>query len=69
MELINLTKKQNEQLKALHIKAIDDAQAYLKSYVITRSRKDSELVECELAKAKAYWELGNFEEDPRYREM
>lgn len=69
MKLINLTEEQNEQLKALHIKATDEAEMLYKTYQTCNLRKYLTLAECEVEKARAYWELGNFEEDPRYREM
>lgn len=69
MKLVKLTKKQNEQLKALYTKSIDYAQSFLEDYKNTKKCEYAELAKCELAKARAYFDLGNFEEDPRYREM
>lgn len=67
--LEGLTKKQNEGLKALHVNAIDEAERFLKFYRMSNLRKYLVLAKCELVKARAYFDLGNFEEDPRYREM
>ena len=67
--LPGLTEEQNEYLKALHIKTIDYAQSFYEDYANTRKEEYSELAKAELAKARAYFNLGNFEEDPRYREM
>lgn len=69
MALINLTEEQNEQLKALHVKATDEAEMLYKIYQTCKLRKYLTLAECEVEKARAYWELGNFDEDVRYREM
>lgn len=66
MALINLTKEQNEELKALHVKATDNAEMFHKIYTRSKLRKYLTLAECEVEKARAYWELGNFDEDPRY---
>ena len=67
MALINLTKEQNEELKALHVKATDNAEMFHKTYRMSKLRKYLTLAECEVEKARAYWELGNFDEDARYR--
>ena len=67
--LIKLTKEQNEELKALHVNAIDEAERALKFYRMSNLCKYLVLAKCELAKARAYLDLGNFEEATRYREM
>ena len=67
--LPGLTEEQNEYLEELHIKAIDTAQSFFEDYANTRKDAYSELAKAELAKARAYFYLGNFEEDPRDREM
>ena len=69
MALTGLTKEQNEELNALHMKAIDYAQSFLEDYANTKKYRYLEWAEWELAKARAYLDLGSFEEDPRYREM
>ena len=67
--LPGLTEEQNEYLEALHIKAIDTAQSFFEDYANTRKDEYSELAKAELAKARAYFYLGNFEEATRDREM
>lgn len=69
MALIGLTEEQNKELKALHVKATDNAEMLYKTYRVCKLRKYLTLAECEVEKARAYWELGNFDEDARYREM
>ena len=68
MALTNLTKEQNKELESMHIQAINEAERLLKIYRMSNLRKYLTLTKCELAKAKAYWELGNFEKDPRFHE-
>lgn len=67
--LPELTKEQNEYLEALHIKAIVDAIEFYRKHGKTRNRRYFEKGEEELAKAKAYLELGNFDPDARLCEM
>ena len=67
--LPGLTEEQNSYLKALHIKAIVDAIELYRKHGKTRNRRYFEKGEEELAKAKAYLELGNFDPDARLFEM
>lgn len=67
--LIKLTKEQNEGLKALHVNAIDEAERSLKFYRMSNLRKYLVLAKRELAKARAYYELGDFDPDARLCEM
>lgn len=67
--LPGLTEEQNEYLKALHIKTIDYAQSFYEDYANTRKEEYSELAKAELAKARAYLKLGDFDPDPRLCEM
>ena len=67
--LPGLTEEQNKELKSLYVKAIDYAQSFHEDYVNTKKSEYAELAKCELVKARTYFNLGNFEEDPRYYEM
>ena len=67
--LPGLTEEQNEYLEELHIKAIDTAQSFFEDYANTRKDEYSELAKAELAKARAYLILGNFDPDARLWEM
>ena len=67
--LPGLTEEQNEYLEALHIKAIDDALELYRKHGKTRNRKYFEMGEAELAKARAYLKLGDFDPDARLCEM
>lgn len=63
--LPGLTEEQNEYLEELHIKAIDTAQSFFEDYANTKKDEYSELAKAELAKARAYLILGNFDSDAR----
>ena len=63
--LPGLTEEQIEYLEELHIKAIDTAQSFFEDYANTRKDEYSELAKAELAKARAYLILGNFDPDAR----
>lgn len=67
--LPGLTEEQNEYLEDLHIKAIDDSIELCRKYHKTKNHKYFEMGEGELAKAKAYLKLGNFDPDARLCEM
>ena len=67
--LTGLTEEQNKHLKELHIKAIDTAQSFFEDYANTKKDEYSELAKAELAKARAYLILGNFDPDARLCEM
>lgn len=58
--LPGLTEEQNEYLEALHIKALDDALELYKKYRETSNYGYFEMGEVKFAKARAYYELGNF---------
>lgn len=63
--LPGLTEEQNKYLEELHIKAIDTAQLFFEDYANTRKDEYYELTKAELAKARAYLVLGNFNPDAR----
>ena len=67
--LPRLTEEQNEYLEALHIKAIDDSIELCRKYHKTKNHKYFEKGEGELAKARAYLKLGDFDPDARLCEM
>ncbi len=67
--LPGLTEEQNEYLEALHIKAIDDSIELCRKYHKTKNHKYFEKGEGELAKARAYLKLGDFDPDARLCEM
>lgn len=67
--LLGLTEEQNEYLEALHIKVIDYAQSFLEDYENTKKCEYAELAKGEMAKARAYLSLGNFDPDPRIYKM
>ncbi len=67
--LPGLTEEQNEYLEALHIKAIDDSIELCRKYDKTKNHKYFEKGEGELAKARAYLKLGDFDPDARLCEM
>ena len=67
--LPGLTEEQNKYLEELHIKTIDYAQSFFEDYANTRKDEYTELAKAELAKARAYLILGNFDPDARLCEM
>ena len=67
--LPGLTEEQNDYLEALHIKALNDAIKLYRKYHGPASRKYFEMAEVELAKARAYLKLGDFDPDARLCEM
>lgn len=67
--LPGLTEEQNDYLEALHIKAIDDAIELYRKYGKQKNHRYFEMGEAELAKARAYLKLGDFDPDPRLCEM
>lgn len=64
MKLINLTEEQNEQLKKMHMDAMDSVET-LKKIDKMGNPLANELALVAFAQAQAYWELGDFEQDPR----
>lgn len=64
MKLINLTAEQNEQLKKMHMDAMDSVET-LKKIDKMGNPLANELALVAFAQARAYWELGDFEQDPR----
>lgn len=67
--LPGLTEEQNSYLEALHIKALDDALELYRKHGKTRNHRYFEMGEAELAKARAYLKLGDFDPDVRLCEM
>ena len=67
--LPGLTEEQNEYLEALHIKAVIEAIELYKQYSHNRDRKYFEMGEVKFAKARAYYELGNFDVHAKPCEM
>lgn len=65
MALINLTKEQNEELRRLHVKAMDAAEK-LQMIANTGDLLAKKLVFLNLTQAQTYLELGDFERDPRF---
>lgn len=66
--LTGLTEEQNEELKRLYTKAMDEAE-YLINYAKKYNRNDYYILgRSEIGKAQVYFELGDFEEDPRHCE-
>ena len=64
MKLINLTEEQNEQLRKMHVKAIN--WMYELNELENKGFSKAEYLGLiAFAQAKAYLELGDFEEDPR----
>lgn len=64
MVLIGLTKEQNEELRKMHVKAVNWMYE-LKELENKGFSKAKDLGLIAFAQAKAYLELGDFEEDPR----
>ena len=64
MKLINLTEEQNEQLKKMHVEAMDSVET-LKKIDKMGNPLANELALIAFARARAYFELGDFEQDPR----
>ena len=67
--LPDLTSKQNEYLERLYLRALDAAEECYAWVVVTELPKYKEQYEAAMVIAQLLFELGNFEEDPRYREM
>lgn len=64
MALIGLTKEQNEELRRMHVEAMDSVET-LKKIDEMGNPLANELALVAFAQAQAYWELGDFEQDPR----
>ena len=64
MKLINLTEEQNEQLKKMHVEAMDCAETLKEIAKMGNSLADS-LALIAFTQAQTYLELGDFEQDPR----
>jgi len=64
MKLINLTEEQNEQLKKMHVEAMDSVEI-LKEKVKMGDPLAEKLALIGFTQARAYFELGDFEQDPR----
>ena len=67
--LPELTPKQNEYLEGLYLKSLDTAEECYALAVVTELPKYKEQYEAAMVIAQLLYELGNFEEDPRYHEM
>ena len=65
MGLINLTKEQNEKLKEKYVEAMD-ALEELKKPIEMGNKYAEQLGLIAFIKAKVYYELGDFERDPRF---
>ena len=67
--LTGLTEEQNKELQRLYTKAIDEAE-YLINFGKKYYRYDYYILgSSERMKAQLYFELGDFEADPRHREL
>lgn len=68
MALIGLTKEQNEELRRMYIKSMEnvDRLAHMASIDIDAEPQLKELGLIAFIKAKVYYELGDFERDPRF---
>lgn len=67
--LPELTLKQNEYLEGLYLKALDAAEECYALAIVTELLKYKEQYEAAMVIAQLLYELGDFEEDPRYHEM
>lgn len=67
--LAGLSEEQNKELESMHIQAINEAERFLKIYRMSKLRKYLILAECEIATARAYLKLGDFDPDVRLCEM
>ena len=65
MKLINLTEEQNEQLKKMHVEAMDSTETLKEIAKMGNSLADS-LALIAFTQAQTYLELGDFERDPRF---
>ena len=64
MALIGLTKEQNEELRRMHVEAMDCAETLKEIAKMGSSLADS-LALIAFTQAQTYLELGDFEQDPR----
>ena len=64
MALIGLTKEQNEELRRMHVEAMDCTETLKEIAKMGNSLADS-LVLIAFTQAQTYLELGDFEQDPR----
>lgn len=67
MKLINLTEAQNEQLREMHVEAMDVLEE-LKKAIKMGDKLADQLGLIAFVRAKVYYELGGFERDSRFRE-
>ena len=65
MKLINLTEEQNEQLKKMHVEAMDSTEKLKEIAKMGNSLADN-LALIVFTQAQTYLELGDFERDPRF---
>lgn len=64
MALIGLTKEQNEELRRMHVEAMDSVER-LKEIAKMGNPLADDLALIAFSQARAYWELGDFEQDSR----
>ena len=67
--LPDLTPIQNQYLEEKCGRALDKTEESLALAIATDSKENVQNFETSLSVARVLFELGNFEEDPRYREM
>lgn len=67
--LPELTSIQNQYLEEKYGRALDKAEESLALAIATGSKEHVQNFETSIAVARVLFELGNFEEDHRYREM
>lgn len=67
MALIGLSKEQNEELREMHVEAVDVLEE-LKKAIKMGDKLADQLGLIAFVRAKVYYELGDFERDPRFRE-
>ena len=67
MALIGLTKEQNEELRRMYIKSMEnvDGLAHMASIHIDAEPQLKELALISFTQARTYLEVGDFESDPR----
>ena len=65
MALIGLTKEQNEELRRMHVEAMDSTEILKEIAKMGNSLADN-LALIAFTQAQTYLELGDFERDPRF---
>ena len=64
MALIGLTEEQNKELRRLHVEAMDSVDR-LKEIAEMGNPLAESLALIAFTQARTFWELGDFEQDPR----